>query len=139
MEQDDANPSEILVATVMFFRNPKVWFRHYLQNKLSLKRRFPFARMEFGRGSFRSSIHWNPYVDLPPTHSYSFQFEVPPIDLGADAAFPDVETVLTTNFEIESVEFPESRSWRTIQGAYSWYRIERCSDSSIWNSVPSKC
>src|SRR5690349_7245553 len=101
-----------------------------------MKKRFPFHRMEVTGGAMSSSIYWNPYCDLPPTHFYSLHIAHAPLVLGKDANEEDAEyhPVVDSGFSLEAIEFPGRRSWKDLDGLRTWEPSEHYGDASIYIS-----
>lgn len=94
-------------------------------------RQFPFHQIRPKRGEMHSSITWNPYCDLAPTHWFHIGVGAPLFDYGGNAPFPEHEHV-DPWFSLRSIIVPAAHSWWDLHGSFVLDRSESYGGASIY-------
>ncbi len=83
---------------------------------MSLKR-FPFDRLTINKASIISSLHYN--VGCPPKVRWCIGISIEPLDLGDDAAYPELETTVDSGVSLDQLEL-SIQNWRQLAQTFEF-------------------
>ena len=80
-------------------------------------KRFPFDQLTITEASIVSSLHYN--VGYPPKVRWCFRISIEPIELGDNAAYPDLETTVESGFSFDELEL-EIQNWHQLAQTFEF-------------------